>query len=160
MSQPTSLNYDPQPRATPTASPVRSDISNLAGSLPSLDTPPRGLTGDVLGNIPSLLTPGRAILQDRHGRDAPDMSLDLERFLVQTYFDMAHCQYPFLVKHDFLEWVEMWRLHQDNLPETSKWKGFFVNMVGFPSQAVKRVDLQQHHNTNPGNDLRSLQSLF
>ncbi|EXJ78707.1 hypothetical protein A1O1_09109 [Capronia coronata CBS 617.96] len=42
---------------------------------------------------------------------------------------MAHTQYPFLVKHEFMQWAESWKAHKDSLPQALRWKGFFVNMV-------------------------------
>ncbi|EPE09351.1 transcriptional activator protein acu [Ophiostoma piceae UAMH 11346] len=61
--------------------------------------------------------------------EAPCVGADLERFLVQTYFDMAQSQYPILLRHEFLQWAESWSLGTDVLQASTRWKGFFVYMV-------------------------------
>lgn len=61
--------------------------------------------------------------------DMPSLGYELEQFLIQTYFEMAHSQYPMLLKHHFLKWHESWRTERENLPATMRWKGFFVYMV-------------------------------
>lgn len=60
-----------------------------------------------------------------------DLGLELERSLVETYFRMAHSQWPFLLRHEALQWVESRRArrHQANVPEDEKWQDFFVHMV-------------------------------
>ena len=61
--------------------------------------------------------------------EAPCVGVDLERFLVQTYFDMAQSQYPVLLRHEFLQWAESWSLGTDVLQASTRWKGFFIYMV-------------------------------
>ncbi|KAF7560398.1 hypothetical protein G7046_g3763 [Stylonectria norvegica] len=56
-------------------------------------------------------------------------SSELEQFLIQTYFDMAHCQYPMLLKHEVINWAYTWRSYGEDLPTEIKWQGFFVNMI-------------------------------
>uniref|UniRef100_A0A8H7KCW2 Xylanolytic transcriptional activator regulatory domain-containing protein n=1 Tax=Bionectria ochroleuca TaxID=29856 RepID=A0A8H7KCW2_BIOOC len=42
---------------------------------------------------------------------------------------MAHSQYPFLLKHQFLEWMDNWRNDRTSLPLETRWKAFIVCMV-------------------------------
>jgi hypothetical protein len=72
---------------------------------------------------------------DEAGLD-PELDVALEQYLIQTYFDMAHCQYPMLLKHQFLQWAESWRVSGGTLPTSMKWKGFFVYMVSFMNHII------------------------
>lgn len=81
--------------------------------------------------------------QDEAEREVPDLDLETERFLTQTYFDMAHSQYPFILKQEFLLWAASWRASRDSLPPASRWKGFFVYMVSSqPTHKCSKVATQ------------------
>lgn len=58
-----------------------------------------------------------------------DLDIQTEQFLIQTYFEMAHSQYPFLLKHQFLKWIDNWRNDRTSLPLEMRWKAFIVYMV-------------------------------
>lgn len=63
--------------------------------------------------------------------ETPALDPESEQFLIQTYFNMAHSQYPLLLKHEFLRWAEAWRAERDAIHPSMRWKGFFVYMVGY-----------------------------
>ncbi|RDW56843.1 hypothetical protein BP5796_12910 [Coleophoma crateriformis] len=78
---------------------------------------------------------GRASAQINHIPSPKMLTSNMEDILVETYFQKAQIQYPFLHYPDFISWQSSWRLYT---PETTMntqnsqilWKGFFVNLVG------------------------------
>ncbi|RSL52130.1 hypothetical protein CEP53_008184 [Fusarium sp. AF-6] len=71
--------------------------------------------------------------------EALDLDLDLERFLIQTYFEMAHSQYPLLLRHEFLGWADSWRRDKRACPPEEQWKGFMVYSIAF-LMAKRRIN--------------------
>ncbi|RDW57641.1 hypothetical protein BP6252_13723 [Coleophoma cylindrospora] len=60
---------------------------------------------------------------------------NIEDILVETYFQKAQIQYPFLHYPDFISWQSSWRLYTVESAKNTQssqilWKGFFVNLVG------------------------------
>ncbi|KAJ9137074.1 Transcriptional activator protein acu [Pleurostoma richardsiae] len=100
---------------------------NTSPSLP--DEPLDHLNNGLFGAVPGIYSQYRPTVQDESLLEPPEMGLELEHFLIQTYFDMAHSQYPILMKHEFLQWAESWHVGEDALPPSVRWKGFFVYMV-------------------------------
>lgn len=90
-----------------------------------LDLSNHGLFGAMSG----IDNPFHSARQSEVSAEAPELGAELERFLIRTYFDMAHPQYPILLKHEFVQWAESWRDGGDTLPASMRWKGFFVYMV-------------------------------
>ncbi|RAO67306.1 uncharacterized protein BHQ10_003318 [Talaromyces amestolkiae] len=82
----------------------------------------------ALSNINNRAQPSTA-MNDETSPDMPDLGYEMEQFLIQTYFEMAHSQYPMLLRHQFLKWYESWRTERAKLPVAIRWKGFFVYMV-------------------------------
>lgn len=111
--------------------PTQYDTPSLPTSSPlaatSLDVSNLGLFG-ALSNIKNRARPLTA-MHDEISPDMPSLGYEMEQFLIQTYFEMAHSQYPMLLKHQFLKWYESWRTEREKLPVTMRWKGFFVYMV-------------------------------
>lgn len=125
-------NFNFQPDLTqcaPTA--VQYDTPSLPTSSPlavtSLDVSNLGIFG-ALSNINNRAQPSTA-MNDETSPDMPDLGYEMEQFLIQTYFEMAHSQYPMLLRHQFLKWYESWRTERAKLPVAIRWKGFFVYMV-------------------------------
>lgn len=81
---------------------------------------------------PSSIASPRSSLQflGRRRSEALDLGLDEERRLLETYFRMAHSQYPILLRHEVLQWVEAWRANHENPMDNVRWQAFFVHMVG------------------------------
>ncbi|EEU36782.1 uncharacterized protein NECHADRAFT_88944 [Fusarium vanettenii 77-13-4] len=71
--------------------------------------------------------------------EALDLDSDLERFLIQTYFEMAHSQYPLLLRHEFLGWADSWRRGKRACPPEEQWKGFMVYSIAF-LMAKRRIN--------------------
>lgn len=98
--------------------------------MPLAFTPPDNVSPGLFGALSGISNQTLPIVQDhRTTVEALDLNLEMERFLTQTYFDMAHSQYPLLLKHEFLQMAEAWRGSRDNLPASMRWKGFFIYMV-------------------------------
>ncbi|CAK7232800.1 hypothetical protein SCUCBS95973_008379 [Sporothrix curviconia] len=60
--------------------------------------------------------------------DVPLLEPDLEQFLLQVYFKMAQTQYPFMIKHEILQWAELRRQGAGAFYGEARWKAFFVYM--------------------------------
>lgn len=83
----------------------------------------------IFGTLSGLHPPPTPVVQDDLSQDGLELGGQVQQFLIQTYFEMAHTQYPFLLKQEFLQWADSWNAHKDSLPSRLWWKGFFVNMV-------------------------------
>ena len=97
--------------------------------MPLAYTPPNHFGPNFFGVLAGISNQTPPAMQDDFSAEALDVDSDTERFLFQTYFDMAHSQYPFLLKHQFLEWAQSWKDRGHVVPESTRWKGFFVYMV-------------------------------
>ncbi|KAH7176894.1 fungal-specific transcription factor domain-containing protein [Dactylonectria macrodidyma] len=93
-------------------------------------TPPEHLSPGLFGGLSNVSNMALPAIQNHSATAAAlELDLEMERFLTQTYFDMAHSQYPLLLKHQFLQMAETWRNSRDVLPVSERWNGFFVYMV-------------------------------
>ncbi|KAH7006976.1 fungal-specific transcription factor domain-containing protein [Ilyonectria destructans] len=112
-------------------SPVQQEVDiPLPVSMPLAFTPPDNVSPGLFGALSGISNQALPIVQDhRTTVEALGLNMEMERFLTQTYFDMAHSQYPLLLKHEFLQMAEAWRGSRDNLPASMRWKGFFIYMV-------------------------------
>ncbi|KAK6085192.1 fungal specific transcription factor domain-containing protein [Seiridium cupressi] len=110
-------------------SPLRYETGKFGAAAPWEAAPAAKGPTDIFGALSGIYSPQLQMGHDEAVREVPDLDPETERSLIQTYFDMAHSQYPFLLKHEFLQWAESWRTARDSLTSTCHWKGFFVHMV-------------------------------
>ncbi|KAK9771659.1 putative Fungal-specific transcription factor domain-containing protein [Seiridium cardinale] len=110
-------------------SPLQYETGKFGAAVPWEATPAAKGPTDIFGALSGIYSPQLQMGHDEAVREVPDLDPETERSLTQTYFDMAHSQYPFLLKHEFLQWAESWRTARDSLTSTCHWKGFFVHMV-------------------------------
>ena len=113
---------------------------------PDLSQSPIGFHMSVRTPITAMPPPPRSVASPRSsalnaGRrrsDVSELSLEEERALLETYFRMAHSQYPILLRHEVLQWIEAWRQQSDNPLDQTRWQAFFVHMVGCISSCIDR----------------------
>ncbi|KAK9418249.1 putative Zn(2)-C6 fungal-type domain-containing protein [Seiridium unicorne] len=110
-------------------SPLQYETGKFGAAVLWEATPAAKSPTDIFGALSGIYSPQLQMGHDEAVREVPDLDPETERSLIQTYFDMAHSQYPFLLKHEFLQWAESWRTARDSLTSTCHWKGFFVHMV-------------------------------
>ncbi|KIV98845.1 uncharacterized protein PV09_09416 [Verruconis gallopava] len=64
-----------------------------------------------------------------HQFEVTELGVEQERALLETYFRMAHAQYPFLLRHEVYQWIDAWWAQRGNPSEELKWQAFFVHMI-------------------------------
>jgi hypothetical protein len=127
--------HDYQEYPTGLESPVQHEAANPPPHMPLAYTPPDNLGLSLFGALSGICNQALPTAQNHPSLEELDLDWETESFLIQTYFEMAHSQYPFLLKHQFLEWAESWRSQRDTIPASMRWKGFFVYMVSFTQHA-------------------------
>ncbi|KAH8895609.1 hypothetical protein GQ53DRAFT_682232 [Thozetella sp. PMI_491] len=110
-------------------SPAEYQTVHLRSPTPLANAPIDVLSPALLGAVAGIYSSANPRAQDDAAIEEPDLDLELERFLIHTFFEMAHSQYPILLKHEFLQWAESWRSGADALSNTTMWRGFFIYMV-------------------------------
>ncbi|ETS84225.1 hypothetical protein PFICI_02250 [Pestalotiopsis fici W106-1] len=109
------------------SSPLQNDV-DIVG--PWAQTPSEnGGPTDIFGTLSGIYSPPLQTSSEEAARELPELDTAAEQSLIQIYFDMAQSQYPFLLKHEVINWAESWRTEKDTSSLVSKWKGFFVYMV-------------------------------
>lgn len=138
QSLPSHLQYAYQNNASTASSvgsSIHSEMANLSTNIAlsslgfgsAVDISMTGI-GLSSANLNYNLQPHFKPAQEDSGLD-PDLDMDVQQQLMDAYFDMAHSQFPLLLKHQFLQWAETWNSRKETLPPSMRWKGFFVYMV-------------------------------